>query len=340
MMKKILSVALVALMLLAAFAGCGKTEAETLKMGMGVHAYYEAAQSADGDTNGVGEVIATVAAVLVDKDGKIVKCEIDTADNTVEFTSAGAAVPAGEFITKYALGTNYNMAAYGADLNGDGVVKEWFEQADAFEAACVGKTVDEVKALLADGYYGTEELAKAGCTIGVADFVKAVEKAMATAADSNATAADTLKVSIVSTAAGTDATADAPGSYEMEIAFAAAAVKDGKVTAMATDTLAAAFDFDAKGATTTDVAAELKTKNELGTAYNMAAYGTDLNGDGVVKEWNEQAAIFSAACVGLTADEIAALVAADGYYGVESVQTAGCTMGIDMLAKAAVNAAK
>ncbi len=337
-MKKFLSVALVALMLLASFAGCGK--AETVKMGMGVHAYYEAAMSADGDTNGVGEVVATVAAVLVDKDGKIVKCEIDTADNVVNFTSAGAAVPAGEFVTKAELGTNYNMAAYGADLNGDGIVKEWFEQADAFEAACVGKTVDEVKALLADGYYGTEELAKAGCTIGVLDFVKAVEKAVANAAESYALAEDTLKVAIVSSANGTDATADAAGSYEMEIAFAAAASKDGIVNAMATDTLAVTFAFDAKGVTTTDVAAELKTKNELGTAYNMAAYGTDLNGDGVVKEWNEQAAVFSAACVGYTADEIAALVAADGYYGVESLQTAGCTMGVSEIAKAAVKAAK
>lgn len=337
-MKKILSVALVALMLLASFAGCGKVE--TVKMGMGVHAYYEAAQSADGDTNGVGEVIVTVAAVLVDKDGKIVKCELDTLDASVEFTSAGAAVPAGEFATKYALGSNYNMATYGADLNGDGIVKEWFEQADAFETACVGKTVDGVKAMLADGYYGTEELAKAGCTIGVADFVKAVENAVANAADSKATATDSLKVAIVAEATGTDATADAAGAYELEIAIAAAAVKDGTVNAMATDTVATSFDFDVKGATTVDVAAELKSKNQLGTAYNMAAYGSDLNGDGVVKEWNEQAAIFSAACVGLNADGIAALVSSDFYHGVESLQTAGCTMGVSALAKAAVAAAK
>lgn len=337
-MKRILSLALVALMLLASFVGCGKVE--TLKMGMGVYAYYEAASSADGDTDGVGEVVATVAAVLLDKDGKIVKCEIDAADNVVNFTSAGAAVPAGEFATKYELGTNYNMAAYGDDRNGDGVVKEWFEQADAFEAVCVGKTVDEVKALLADGYYGTEEVAKAGCTIGVLDFVKAVEKAVANAADTAATAEDTLKVAVFTAATGTDATADAAGKYEMDISFAAAATKAGTVNAMVTDTLSVVFDFDAKGVTATDVAAALQTKGELGTAYNMAAYGTDLNGDGVVKEWNEQASIFSAACIGLNADGIAALVSGDYYHGVETLQIAGCTMGVSDLAMVAVKAAK
>ena len=66
----------------------------------------------------------------------------------------------------------------------------------------------------------------------------------------------------------------------------------------------------------------------------MAAYGTDLNGDGVVKEWNEQAAAFDAACVGKTAVEIEALVGADGY-GVADLQTAGCTMAVSGFAKAA-----
>ena len=107
---------------------------------------------------------------------------------------------------------------------------------------------------------------------------------------------------------------------------------------MATDTLTASFEFDAKGACT--AAEELKTKNELGTAYNMAAYGSDLNGDGIVKEWNEQAAIFSTACVGLDATGISALVSEDYYHGVESLQTAGCTMGVSMLSKAAVKAAQ
>ena len=337
-MKKILSVMLAALMLLsvASFTSCG--EAETLKFGMGISAAYGDVTSAEGESNGTGEVIATVAAVLVDANGKIVKVELDTADNTVEYTSTGAAV-AGEFATKYELGDNYNMAAYGTDLNGDGKVLEWYAQADAFETVCAGKTVEEVKALVGeDFYHGGEELAAAGCTMGVTDFIAAVEKAVANAKDSTATADDTLTVAVVTAQSTEDATADAEGSSELEINFAAAAKKDGKVTVIATDVLAATFTFDANGAATTDTTKAFATKRELGDNYNMAAYGTDLNGDGKVLEWYAQADAFEAACAGLDANGIAALVV-EGY-GVESLQSAGCTMGVSELVTVAVKAAK
>ena len=340
-MKKIFSIVLAALMLLsiASFVGCGKTEtAETLKFGMGVYASYGEATSADGENNGAGEVVATVAAVLVDANGKIVKAQLDTADNTVEYTSNGVAV-AGEFMTKNELGDNYNMAAYGADLNGDGKVLEWYAQADAFEAACAGKTIDEVKALVGDdGYHAGAELATAGCTIGVTDFIRAVEKAVNAAKDSAATADDTLSVAVVTVQSTEDATADANGHSELEINFAAVAKKDGKVTAMATDVLAVEFTFDATGASTTDTAAALLTKLEKGDNYNMAAYGSDLNGDGKVLEWYAQADAFNTACVGLDANGIAALVV--NGYGVESVQTAGCTIAISDMVAVAVKAAK
>mgnify|MGYP003297401072 FL=1 len=69
------------------------------------------------------------------------------------------------------------MAAYGTDLNGDGTVKEWYAQAEAFDTACVGKTADEISALAADKGYGVEALQTAGCTINIADMVKAAVKA-------------------------------------------------------------------------------------------------------------------------------------------------------------------
>ena len=178
-MKKILSVVLAALMLLsvASFTSCGETKAEELSFGMGISASYGDVTNADGETNGKGEVVATVAAVLVDGEGKIVKCVLDTADNTVEYTSAGVAV-AGEFATKRELGDNYMMAAYGSDLNGDGKVLEWYAQADAFEAACVGLDANGISALVGEsGYYGTEALANAGCTMGVASLVAVAVKA-------------------------------------------------------------------------------------------------------------------------------------------------------------------
>ena len=60
----------------------------------------------------------------------------------------------------------------------------------------------------------------------------------------------------------------------------------------------------------------------------MVAYG------GATKEWNEQVAAFDALCIGKTAAEIATLVAEDGK-GVEDVQTAGCTIYVTGLVKAA-----
>ena len=338
-MKKIISLILAVVIAcsLLSFASCSK--AEPLKFGVGIIANYAKATDADGDTNGAGQVDATVATVLLDKDGKIVKCALDAVQNKVAWTSKGELVDAGEFKTKYELGTDYGMAAYGTDLNGDGVVKEWNEQADIFVESVIGKTVDEVKALVVEGY-GTEEVQTAGCTMAIADYVTAVEKAVANAVESEATAEDTLKIGVVSSAGHDNKAAsdDGDGLFQVDTHFAVAVTNaEGKVVVAKTDALQAKFTFDAKGKSTLDTKTEIKTKYELGTDYGMAAYGTDLNGDGVVKEWNEQADAFNAAIVGKTADEIAGLVVKG--YGTDEVQTAGCTMAISDMVAAAVKAA-
>ncbi|MBR2337981.1 MAG: hypothetical protein IKA63_00760 [Clostridia bacterium] len=336
-MKKVSSVVLSVLLLLSVvcLAGCGASKTSNpLKFGMGVHAYVEKATNADGDTNGVGEAIVTVAAVLLDTDGKIVKCVLDVADNTVNFTSDGKFVETGEFQTKYEKGDAYGMKAYG------GATKEWYEQADAFTALVVGKTVDEVKALVATGGKGTDEVINAGCTIEISDFALAVEKAVTNAAESGATKDHTLKLGVVSSQQSSkDATEDAAGMNEVDTTAVAAVLdKDGKVVAMSTDALQAQFAFDAKGATTVEAGAAIATKKDKGANYGMAQYGQDLNGDGTVKEWFEQAQAFNAACVGKTAAEISALAINTGY-GAQSLQTVGCTIHVGDMVKAAVKAA-
>ena len=70
-MKKFLSISLVVLVALAVLVSCGSKEAAKVDFGMGVYTYYGTASSADGETNGTGEFFTTVAAVLVDADGKI-----------------------------------------------------------------------------------------------------------------------------------------------------------------------------------------------------------------------------------------------------------------------------
>ncbi|MBQ8600630.1 MAG: hypothetical protein IJ407_04535 [Clostridia bacterium] len=335
-MKRVLSAILVVLMLVSLTA-CGGAKAEPLKFGMGITTVYGEATSADGETDGKTEVDATAAAVLLDAEGKIVQLVIDTAQNTATYTSEGKGVANTAFKTKGEKGTEYGMAAYGKDLNGDGVVKEWNEQVAAFIASVEGKTIDEVKAMVVDGY-GNADIQTAGCTIAVSEFVGAVEKAVANAKESAAAAENTLQLGVVTAEEVTDATEEKSGTIEQNISFTAAVVdKDGKVVVAATDVVQAQLTFDTKGAALTDTAAELKTKAEKGTDYGMAAYGKDLNGDGVVKEWNEQGAAFDAALVGKTAAEIGGLVV-EGY-GVEEIQTAGCTIAISDMVAAAVKAA-
>ena len=333
-MKKVLTLILVALMLLSiiSLAGCG--EAQTLKFGMGIQSSVVKNTNADGETNGAGEVAHSIAAVLVDKDGKIVKCTIDVADNTVNYTADGKAVEASEFLTKREKGKDYGMVAYG------GAKKEWYEQADAFAELVVGKTADEVKALIAADTKGTEEVINAGCTIYISDIAYAVAKAVEAAAESEATADATLDIGVVTTQSKKDASEEASGENGVATSIVAAALdKDGKVIVSSTDVADVTFTFNTKGESTFDAKTEVKTKKALGDNYGMGKYGTDLNGDGKVLEWDAQGAEFDKALVGKTAAEIEALAATNGY-GSDALQNAGCTMNVADMVKAAVKAAK
>lgn len=327
-MKKIALFLCVLLTLSLFSVACGGNETtppadETLKFGAGIFVSNVAATDATEDKNGSGKMDVTVAAVTLDAAGKIVACALDTASNTVGFTFDGKAVAVSEFKTKYELGSNYNMVAYG------GAAKEWFEQADAFEKFVAGKTVAEVKALVADANKGNADVQAAGCTIMIHEFVGAIEKACAAAAASKVTAKDTLKVTAATEQTCTDATEDKDGSNKIAVTvFAAAVDANGKVVAASSDCVEAAFTFNMQGASTFDATKAVLSKKEQGTNYNMVAYG------GAAKEWFEQAAAFDATCIGKTASQIAGLVAADGK-GTADVQAAGCTILVSGLVKAA-----
>lgn len=326
-MKKLLCVSL-SVFMIASLVGC-KKEAETLKFGMGVVTEVSKASSAEADANGQGKATTNVAVVTVDAAGKIVACELDAADATVAYTGDGKAVANESFATKYELGDGYNMVAYG------GAAKEWYEQADAFEDVVCGKTLDEVKALVAGEGKGTEDVINAGCTIGITEFVQAIEKAYNNAVASEVTAKHTLKLGVSTAQSCKDATEDADGQNQLETTFLAVAVDaEGKVVAATSDCVQVKFTFDATGASTYDLAKAVSSKKDAGANYGMSAYGTDLNGDGTVKEWFEQAAAFDAACVGKTSGEIASLMGADNY-GNADLQAAGCTILVDGFVKAA-----
>ena len=171
-MKKVISIILVALMLLGTLAlvSCQKPDEDktpdapatqdTLKFGFGL-VTSASATDATADEAGAGSVTTTLAVVLVDKDGKVVKSLLDCADYSVSYNADGTAVANESFATKRELGDNYGMKAYG------NATMEWYEQAAAFNAACTGKTPAEVAGF---------DAAAAGCTIAVDGFVKAAAK--------------------------------------------------------------------------------------------------------------------------------------------------------------------
>ena len=321
-MKKFLIGVLCLLMVLSSvLVGCSKADA-AVKFGAGVYTVAPAVADATADKDGSGKIDVTVAAVTVDADGKIVACALDTASNTVNFTADGKAVANSEFKTKYEYGADYNMVAYG------GAAKEWYAQADAFAALVAGKTLDEVKALVAVENKGTEEVINAGCTIMIHEFVGAIEKAYH-AASAEVSANAVLKVNVATEQTCTDATEEKDGSNKVAVnVFAAAVDADGKVAAASSDCVEVSFTFDAKGASTLDTTKAVVSKKEQGASYGMVAYG------GAAKEWFEQAAAFDAACVGKTTAEIAGLQGEDGK-GSADLQSAGCTIAVTGFVKAA-----
>ena len=287
----------------------------------------------------------TIATVVLDENGVIVAVKIDAVQNKYSITDS---VQFSNLLTKKELGFDYHMAAYGQnqDRNGDGKVLEWFEQAAAFEAWCVGKTVEDIANMATqtqdDGYVipADEALLTAGCTIQITDFRDAVVKACNDdQAATFVTAGEiTLGLGVNSANDGSNGD-DFEATVKMNVEFAAVASVDGVIVAALND--AAQPQIKVEDGTTvisTSVGKGegiLKTKRELKEDYKMAAYGQnqDRNGDGKVLEWYLQSAAFSAHVVGLTAEQVynlATQTQADGYVipADEALLTAGCTIQI------------
>ena len=322
-MKKIFAIAISVLML-ASLVACGTTDAPadnaaTAKFGAAIYVGEAKATDASADKEGQGSADVTMAAVTVDADGKIVACRIDTMQNTLKYTVDGKAIGNPEAKTKRELGNDYGMSSIGK--------KEWFEQIDALEGVVAGKTLDEVKALAADGKPG-DAVITAGCTIGIADYIAAIEKAYTAAKNGPAVAAAaTLKIGMYTDQSLAEATADKDGNNSADVyGFAAAVDANGKVIKGFSDCVQLKFTFDTAGKSKFDATKAIQTKFEQGSNYGMTAIGK--------QEWYIQAAAFDSQCEGKTGAEIAGLVNADGK-GVESVQTAGCTITVTGFVKAA-----
>ncbi len=337
-MKKVFALILALAMVAVIFSGCGSTagtpsgeaattvtgEAATtaaaapaestataapasgdaLKTGLGV--VTSVAKSTDaGEKDGLAETDSMVAAVLVDNSGKIVSCRIDAAQTKINFAKDGKLVTSKDtaFKTKQELGTEYGMG------KASKIGKEWNEQADAFAAYVVGKTLDEVKGIAVneEGVATAADLTSS-VTVHIGDFVAAVEKAVNNAQELGAKTGDKLGLGIeTSMGQSADVAADKAGlaqaySYYTATTFGA----DGKVTSCVIDASQGSVNFDATGKITSDIKAAVQTKNELGDAYGMKKASK------IGKEWNEQAAAFAKYVAGKSMDEIKGIAVNEG----------------------------
>lgn len=317
-MKKIISVILLACMVFT-LAACGETAA-TYTLGMGVELSTASSKTANA------QVDATVAAVVLDANGKIVACRLDSAQSKMDVTD-GAVDTAAVFQTKMEKGEAYGMVAYG------NAIAEWDAQAKAFEEYVVGKTGAEVAAMetvVNDSGHTvtTDETLYASCTMSIADFIAAVVKACADTRSATFTTAGTFTLglaAITDASESTAATEAENGVVKMYTEFGAAVVgADGKILAAATDATQPKITIDTAGEIVE--AAFNGTKMELGSDYGMVAYGN------AVAEWCDQAKAFTDYVVGKTSAEVRAIetVTNEEGHSVSTDETllATCTMSI------------
>ena len=252
------------------------------------------AESVDGEA----KYDVTVAAVNVDDNGVITACYIDSLGASVAFGADGVITSeTGSVATKNELGDNYNMVTYG------GAKYEWYVQAAALAEFAVGKTLEELRAgaVNESGKAADADLATTA-TIYLGGYVDAIEKAAANAQHLGAQSGDALKVAVLASLSDSkSADAENAGNAQLNVDAAAITLAGDVITSAAIDSVQAKVAFGTDGVITSDISVPAQTKNELGEAYGMKAWG------GAAYEWNEQAANFAEYITGKTAAEVAGI---------------------------------
>lgn len=306
-MNKLIKVLAASALVATVLVGCGKkddagssTAAKYAKVGLGV----VSSISEDGQVN------STMAAIGLDKDGKIQYIDIDVAQST----------PGGDEKTQLDQTKKERKSAYGMKeaSKANGKIAEggeWDEQATKFEEWAKGKTPAEVAAVETEDFHGGKaaktgtDLA-AGCTITIDDFLAAVDKA-----NKNAVEANAEKVGI-----GEIMENDAEKKQLNTTIALIATDADNKIVYSKID-VAQIYE----GVT--------DTKSELKEKYGMKKTSADI---GKIKdggEWYEQATAFEDAIKGKTVADVAKLETED-YHGGKAPKTgtdlaSKCTITVD-----------
>ena len=325
---KLLSTLLVALLLLSLLAGCGSNKKDgpgasvkpsasantnasngaaadaqgtIAKIGLGTVTSIGKSKDKDGEKGAVGQVDTIIVAAGFDKDGKVVKINIDTAQTKVEYSADLQLVSDvnGELKTKVELGDEYGMK------KASSIGKEWYEQAKELGDWMVGKSIDEIKSMKTkakdDSHPAVpdEAVLTSSVTVSVEGYIAAVEKAFNNAVEVQNGAEKLGLGHSISIAKSKGLDGDKTPAAQVDTTLVVGAFdKDGKVAGTIIDTAQTKIDFDKDGKVTSDKTAAFKTKVELGADYGMVKAST------IGKEWFEQAEALGNWMVGKSIDEI------------------------------------
>lgn len=296
--------------------GGGDKENYTLSMGIVL--------STDSTKKGSAESTSTVAAVILDKDSKIIECKIDCAQNKMNIAD-GTVKTGQEYKTKDELGDDYGLK------DASSIGKEWDDQVDFFEDYVEGMDRSGVDAASSD-----DADLSAGCTIDISDMKKALLKAMDnkdTASVFTSDAEPDLCLSVVTyDTSSKSATENSSGIAAMYTDFCALAVTDGRIDGAVIDSAEPKITFDKSGEAENITFAG--TKLEQGKDYGMLA------ASGIDKEWYEQAAFFCDHIKGMNADEVAAIAVNSNGKAESADLSAGCTVAVDKYIKSVTKAFK
>ena len=356
-MKKLTAIVLTLLLCVGLLAGCGITvvqytgegavspapEEETpsgepvevpegeLALGFNMVANlafgHSGSANATAEADGLAQANVDIYAVTINSEGVIVDCKIDAIQCKVKFDAAGQLVtPVGtEFLSKMELKDDYAMRG------ASGIKAEWFEQVEALEEYCIGKTPEEVANIaLDDAGKATDADLIAGITMPLGDFIAGVVGACENARVSGAKEGDTLYMHSVSAMSDSSKSASDEGDGLAQCDTTAGAytiAADGTITDIELDCVQTKININTAGEITNDQeATAVTTKTDLEYDYDM------LKASPIGKEWFEQTNFFEDYCKGKTVDAVAATeVNPDNGHVAESEVdlVAGCTMNIN-----------
>ena len=294
-MKRLIAILLM-LSALCFLVSCGEKEGD-YKLSVGVALSEDIADLT---------VTGTSAAIVTDREGRVVLCRLDSAEVGAETTDKGVVGSVAEK-TKAEAKDSYGMVDKG------GAKSEWYRQAEFFENYVKGKTIVEIEKIKT----GDADL-EASCTIDVTDFIRAISAAIKSdkKVDFSADGEISAGLSIIFSSV------DNKGNAEFLYDTAAVVTSADRVVAAFIDSAEATVTVENKEGKTFVYSG---TKNELGAKYGMVEKG------GAIAEWFEQARSYAKSAVGKSASELASLP-------VENVS--GCTIDAQPLKAALLRAAK